>query len=124
VSAELANADEIAQPLSFFRIGKIQKWIEAVNFASGRWLSVLGQRFQLGFDEFAQCAIFETFDDWSGSRQRHIEDALARSQTPGLIDFAQQGRFFNGWTQQGKRTYRRSAHRVRRIEYAVPDAKP
>ena len=67
VSAELANADEIAQPLGFLRIGKIQKWIEAVNFASGRWLSVLGQRFELGLDEFAQCAIFETFDDRSGS---------------------------------------------------------
>jgi hypothetical protein len=124
VGTKLADTDEIAQPLGFFRFGKIQEWIESMNFASGRWLSILSERFKLGFDKFTQGAIFKSFDDGAGSRSRHIEDASSRSQAAGLVNFAEQCGFFYGWTQQGKRPYRRSAHRVRRIEYAVPDAKP
>jgi hypothetical protein len=124
VGAKFADADEVAQPLGFFRFGKIQEWIEAVDFASGGWLSVLSERFELGLDEFSQRAIFKSFDDGTGSRRRRIEDASAWSQAPGLVDLAEQCGFFDGRTQQGKRSYRRSAHRVRRIEYAVPDAKP
>jgi hypothetical protein len=124
VGTKFADADEIAQPLGFFRFGKIQEWIEPVDFASSRWLAVLSERFELGLDEFTQGAILKSFDDGAGSRSRHIENASARSQAPGFVNFAEQCGLFDGWTQQGKRSYRRSAHGIRRIEYAVPDAKP
>src|SRR6185295_7459185 len=110
--------------LGFFRLRGIQKWIEPVNFATGRWLSVLSQCLELGFDELTERAVLESFDDGPGSRRRHIENALARHQPACFIDFTKQRCFFNGRAQQGERTYRCPAHGVRRIENAVPDAKP
>ena len=80
-----------------------------MDFALGGRLSILSQRLDLGFDEFAESAIFETFNDRPCAQIRHVEHASARYHTSGLIHFAKQRSFFDRWQTQRQRANRCAA---------------
>jgi len=95
IGSEFANADEIPQPLGGFRFNEIEKRIQSVDLAAGRRFAILRERFELGFHEFSESAIFETFDDRSCPLERKVKDSPSRNKLAAVVDFSQQRGFLN-----------------------------
>src|SRR5688572_32689843 len=95
-----------------------------MNLASCRRLAILGQRFKLGFDELAESAILETFNDGPRPLGRHVENSLSGNETARVIHFTEKRSFFNRRAKQSQRTYRGSAHIMGWHKNSVPDTKP
>src|SRR5262249_876461 len=70
IRAKFADADEISQTLGIFRLSQVKERIQTMHFTAGRRFTILRERFELRFDELAKCAIFETFNNGAGSRDR------------------------------------------------------
>src|SRR5437667_84366 len=71
IGPEFAHADQIAKPVCLIRFCQLQEGIQPMDFAYRGRLTVLRQRLDLRFHEFAESTIFKAFDYRSCSQVRH-----------------------------------------------------